>query len=262
MAQWLATYPPEWLLGIIAIVVLPALMVALQAAIYRKIPAWRTGANNDATVSVISTSAVVYSIAVGLVVVTLWGRFDGIKQANEDEAANLVAVAEGSRVFADADSEPIRSQVVRYGRDVIGNWDNRVQGREIVQVGQDLDDLLTLVRRLSPGTEAQKAYVDDTVARLGRARELRYKAARLASEAQLPGLLWLSIVVGSLVVVGMCLICSVEDGALRQILLIGITMLVAVNVLLVIELNYPFYGEFKVGPDSFQRMLAELRPDG
>jgi hypothetical protein len=37
------------------------------------------------------------------------------------------------------------------------------------------------------------------------------------------------------------------------------TVLVAVNILLVIELNYPFHGAFKVGPDGFQRILALLR---
>jgi hypothetical protein len=260
MARWLATHPPEWVLAIVALVALPALVVALQNLIAKKMPAWRTDANNDATVTLVSTSAVVYSIAVGLVVVTLWGRFDTIKQANEDEATNLLAVVQGSQVFAGEAGDAIRRQVLAYDRDVVANWDRRIRGREAARVGQDLDDLVATVRQLEPATEAQRAYVDDAVARLGRARELRHESVRLASEQQLPGILWLVVVGGSLVVVGMCLTCSIEDGALRQILLVGVTIVVALNVLLVIELNYPLYGDFRVGPDSFQSAIAELQP--
>lgn len=65
----------------------------------RAFPSWERGDHNDAAGVMLSAAVVVYSVAIGLCVVTLWGKLDEAKRATEAESTNLVAVAEGSRVF-------------------------------------------------------------------------------------------------------------------------------------------------------------------
>ena len=71
-------------------------------------------------------------------------------------------------------------------------------------------------------------------------------------------MLWVAVLGGSVVVLGLCLTCGVKDAALRRILLTGVTATVGINLFLVIELNYPFYGDISIGPDSYSDVVSML----
>jgi hypothetical protein len=254
--RWFALNVPEWVSILLFLGVLPLLMLILQMLVRRMFPNWERGDHNDAAGVILSAAVVVYSVAIGLCVVTLWGKLDDAQRATEAEAANLVAVAEGSRVCDAAVQDRVRNGVIAYNRDVVDHWELRIHGEAQAQVGRDLDDLVATVAQLQPRTQAQRAFVDDAMARLARAVELRATSVHLAHDQQLPGVLWVAVLGSSALVLGLCLTCGVRDGVLRRILLTGMTATVGINLFLVSELNYPFYGDIRVGPDSYKN--AEL----
>jgi hypothetical protein len=258
MARWIAFNVPEWVSVLLFLGGLPALMLVLQLLVRRAFPHWERGEHNDAAGVMLSAAVVVYSVAIGLCVITLWGKLDEAQGATQAEATNLVAVAEGSRVFDAAVQDQIRSGVIAYNRDVIGRWSLRIRGESQPQVGSDLDALVSTVAQLQPQTQAQRAFVDDAVARLAKQSELRFISVRLARDQQLPDILWVAVLGGSMVVLALCLTCGVRDGTLRRILLIGVTASVGINLFLVIELNYPFYGAIRVGPESYANVVSLL----
>jgi hypothetical protein len=100
--------------------------------------------------------------------------------------------------------------------------------------------------------------VDDAVARLTQQSELRFISVRLARDQQLPDIIWVAVLGGSVVVLALCLTFGVRDSMLRKILLTGVTATVGINLFLVIELNYPFYGAIRVGPDSYSDVVSLL----
>jgi len=59
-------------------------------------------------------------------------------------------------------------------------------------------------------------------------------------------------------VLGLCLTCGVRDGVLRRVLLVGVTATVGINLFLVVELNYPFYGSVSIQPDAYANVVAAL----
>lgn len=256
--RWFALNVPEWVSILIFLLGLPAVMLIVQRLVRRRFPSWERGEHNDAAGVMLSAAVVVYSVAIGLCVVTLWGKLDDAHRATEEEATNLVAVAEGSRVCDAAAQDRIRSWVVAYNRDVVDHWQLRIRGEAQVQVGRDLDNLVATVAQLEPQTPAQHAFVDDAMVRLTRASELRTTSVRLAHDQQLPGVLWVAVMGGSVLVLALCLTCGVRDGALRRILLTGVTATVGINLFLVTELNYPFYGDIRVGPDSYETAVSML----
>jgi hypothetical protein len=258
MARWLASEVPEWATGLLFLVGLPALMLAFQALVRRLLPHWERGRHNDAAGVMLSAAVVVYSVAIGLCVVTLWGKLDEAHRATEVEATNLAALVEGSRVFDAGVQDRIRTGVIQYNRDVIDGWSLRIQGRPVPTVGADLDGLVATVAALQPATAAQRAYVDDAMDRLNRQTELRTVAVRLATDQQLPDILWVAVLGGSVVVLALCLTCGVRDGVLRRVLLVGVTAAVGINLFLVVDLNYPFYGSIRIHPDSYQNVVASL----
>ncbi|MDY7084547.1 MAG: DUF4239 domain-containing protein [Actinomycetota bacterium] len=256
--RWFAFNVPEWACILIFLFGLPVLMLLLQMVVRRMFPNWERGDHNDAAGVMLSAAVVVYSVAIGLCVVTLWGKLDDAQRATQAEATNLVAIAEGSRVFGATVQDRIRSEVIAYNRDVVARWNLRIRGQTQVQVGSDLNGLVAIVAQLDPQTEAQRAFVDDSVDRLAHASELRVTAVRLARDQQLPSVLWVAVLGSSVVVLGLCLTCGVRDRVLRRILLTGVTATVGINLFLVNELNYPFYGDIRVGPDSYQNAVTML----
>ena len=258
MARWLAGDVPEWVAAVCFLILLPTVMVFVQIWLHRRFPRLRNGESNDVAGIMLSAAVVAYSIAVGLCVVTLWGKVDEAHRATEAEATNLLALAGGSGVFGTAVQEQIRAGVIAYNTDVVDDWSQRIHGDASEAVRQDLSALVTTVGALRPETDAQRAFVDNAVVRLGRAAELRAASVRLAQEQQLPGVLWIAVLGGSVIVLGLSLTCGVKDSAMRGVLLAGVTATVGINLFLVVELNYPFYGDIAIGPDSYRDVITTL----
>lgn len=258
MARWIAFNVPEWVSILLFLGVLPALMLVCQMVVRRRFPRWERGEHNDAAGVMLSAAVVVYSVAIGLCVVTLWGKLDEAKRATQSEATNLLAVAEGSRVFDATVQDQIRSGVIAYNTDVVDRWALRIRGESQPQVAGDLDGLVATVAQLQPQTQAQRAFVDDAVTRLARASELRINSVRLARDQQLPDVYWVAVLGSSVVVLALCLTCGVRDRTMRRILLAGVTATVGINLFLVTELNYPFYGTIRVGSDSYADVVSIL----
>jgi hypothetical protein len=80
----------------------------------------------------------------------------------------------------------------------------------------------------------------------------------MAHEEQLPNVMWVAILGSSVVVLALCLTCGVRDGLLRRVLLVGVTATVGINLFLVVELNYPFYGSIRVGSENYSAVVDEL----
>src|SRR5689334_8322944 len=150
MARWLASEVPEWVTGLLFLAGLPALMLAFQALVRRILPHWERGRHNDAAGVMLSAAVVVYSVAIGLCVVTLWGKLDEAHRATEVEATNLAALVDGSRVFDAGVQDRIRTGVIQYNRDVIDGWSLRIQGQPVPTVSADLDGLVATVAALQP----------------------------------------------------------------------------------------------------------------
>jgi hypothetical protein len=96
------------------------------------------------------------------------------------------------------------------------------------------------------------------VRRLSRATELRAEAVRLAHDQQLPNVVWISVLTGSIVVLSLCVTCGIGDGMLRRVLVAGVAATIGVNVFLAVELNHPFDGGVRIEPESYQDVVAHL----
>jgi hypothetical protein len=258
MVKWIAGEVPEWVTLLVLAIGLPAVMLELESRVHRWVPHWRRGDHNDATGIMLSTAAVVYSVSMGMCVVTLWESRIEARAAVEAEAVNLAAVAEGARVCDSPVPAEIKAGVLEYNRDVIAAWADRLASKPAPEVGADLDMLVATVGRITPRTEAQRAFVEDAVRRLARATELRVHAVRLAHEEQLPNVLWISVLTGSIVVLSLCVTCGIRDDRLRRVLVAGVAATIGVNVFLALELNYPFEGGVRIEPESYQQVVEQL----
>lgn len=259
MTLWFVRNVPSWLVAVLLIAGLPAVMLGLDRLIHRRMPHRRLGRHNEVTAAVVSTVGVFYGVMISLCVVWLWDGVTEVEETTRAEAANLAALVPASRVFDAATERRVAGAVIEYNTDLVRRWDLRREGHPNAQVTADLHRIVDTIRPLRPTTTAQQSFVEDAVVRLVRAQELRQQSLLEARRQQMSPALWFGVIGMTTMFLVLLLLFGLDDPVLRPSLIVLATGVVAINLFLIVQMNYPYYGTFAVGPDSYRDVLDDLR---
>jgi len=258
---WLVRDLPAWLVGALLIVGLPAVVLGMDLLIHRALPHQRLGPHNEVTGVIVSVVGVAYAIVIGLCVVSLWEGYTAAKDTSRDEAANLTALVPAGAVFDAQVQRKISDDVVRYETDIVTDWRaRREQGAERRRTA-DLSEITATITTLQPTTESQRAFVREAIERIGRAEVYHHDSDAEADDQRMSDVMWFGVLLSTTAIVAMSLFFGLDDGAVRRILLVLASAVIATNLFLIIEMNYPYYGSFAVTPDAYEQVITDLRRD-
>ena len=258
---WLVRDVPAWLVAAVLIIGIPALTLGLDVLIHRTLPHRRLLQHNEVTGVLVSVVGVAYAIVIGLCVVSLWEGYTDAKNAVREEAASMAALVPASVVFDDATRLAVTDSVIRYESALVDDWEARHQEGAERERTADLREIATLVGSLRPETDAQRAFVHHAVDRVGRAELYHHDSNAEADDSRMSPAMWFGVLVSTAAVLTMCLFFGLDDGFVRRVLLITVSAVIATNLFLVVEMNYPYYGSFAVPPDAYQSVVDELRQE-
>jgi hypothetical protein len=256
---WLVRDVPAWLVGLALIVGLPALILGIDKLVHRKLTHERLRGHNDVTGVIVATVGVAYAIIVGLCVVSLW---DGYKEAQDTvrtEAVSLTPLAAGSAVFGSDVQGLVIAQIVAYEQDIVDDWDAHIGAAPDSKRIAELDRLTDVIANLKPETEAQRAFIQDALRTIGAAEQYRQRAKTEGDERQMSSVMWLGVLAATAALLFLCPFFGLEDAVVRRILLGLAAGVIATNLFLVIEMNFPYYGAFSVDPDAYRTVITTLR---
>jgi hypothetical protein len=256
---WIVREVPAWLVGVILIIGLPALILGLDVVVRRKLPHKRLVSHNDVTGVIVSVVGVAYAIVVGLCVVSLWEGYTDVGDDLREEAVALTPLVPASTVFGPETQSRVTEEIVRYEEALITDFRVRHSNAYSPERTADLASLTAVVGTLTPTTEAQKAFVHQAYTSISRAEVLRQKTGTEIGEQRMSDVMWIGILVSTTAILLMSLFFGLDDGGLRRTLLIVSTAVIATNLFLIVEMNYPYYGSFSVSPESYERVVADLR---
>ncbi|MBT8227803.1 MAG: DUF4239 domain-containing protein [Dactylosporangium sp.] len=259
MGLWLVRDVPSWLVALVVIGGVAATTVGLDHLIHQWLPHRRLGRYNIVTGIFVSIVGVAYGIIVGNCVVTLWDKHSEAGHIARQESTNLTALAEAGHVFGPAIEARLSEQVARYNDTIADGWSERIRGISNPDEETSLDAISDTVNGLKPASDAQRAFVQDAVVRIGLGRELRQQALDQASDQQIPGMLWFALGAATVGVLSLCLLFGLDDSVVRRTLLMLAALVVATNLFVVIQMNYPYFGSFSVGPGSYEQAAEGLR---
>jgi len=118
--------------------------------------------------------------------------------------------------------------------------------------------LTTFYRYLTsvePATDSQKALLGEALRQYSNMVESRRQ--RLASvSTQLPAIVWLVVFGGSVLNLALMWLFVVKNKALHDLLTGTLAGLLGLLVFLLAIMDFPFRGEFNVGPDAFEEAYA------
>jgi hypothetical protein len=249
---------PTWLFGLIVVGAFVGFALGGQVLARRAVRRWLGGDEyNDFVGHFLSASGVFFGITLGLLSVGAWENFAAVDDAVTTEATTIGVLLR----TVDAYPEPHRSQLIgdlqKYTRDEIDkSWPLQRAGVSPSAVGADT--LTVFYRDLTsfePVTESQKALHAEAMRQYSNMVESR--RGRLSSVlTQLPPIVWLVVFSGSVLNLALMWLFVVQNTALHDLLTGTMAGLLGLLVFLLAIMDFPFRGEFYVGPDAFEKAYS------
>lgn len=251
---------PDWLFCVVVVGTFVVFALAGQWGVRRYLLRWYGGKEyNDIVGQFLSASGVFFGITLGLLSAGAWEDYAAVDDAVTAEATAVGVLYRVVDNFPDPYRGELTCQLRDYTRREIDvSWPLQQKGEDPSAVGHAALTLFyQYLNDVEPQTEAQKIVQGEAVRQFGHLIEAR--RLRIASVSmQLPGIIWFVVMVGSVLNLSLMWLFVVEHKRLHDVLTTILACLLGLLVFLLAEMDFPFRGEFCVGPDAFEAVYQQL----
>jgi hypothetical protein len=220
--------------------------------IRRFVPATRDGFDAEVSSQILGVVASLFGLLLAFVIVIEYQNF-GSAQANVgQEADSLAAITRDSGALSPADGALVRAAIGKYVRAVVTDeWPDLREGRESVQASNDVDGIYSALQAAKPTSPEATAFYDDSVRQINAA--LIARRDRLdAAAGGLPSLILALVLVGALVILFYVMLVGSRSFWFHTIGALAIALVVALSLVVLIDLSYPFSGSLVVSSTPFR----------
>ena len=192
----------------------------------------------------------------------VWDHFTTATSAVESEATHIGVLSRLARSFDPADEQRIHARLVAYLSTVIHDeWPAMASGGDDVRAWNAIGDIWSAYRSVNLNDPSRQAIYAESLSHLSQVSDAR--RMRLHSlHDDVPGLMWLALVVGSLVVLIFTYLFVPERVAVHALLVGSVAALITLNLYLIYALDNPFRGWPRIGPDIMQQELTRMENAG
>ncbi len=263
MNRWIVVNVPPWLTLTVLVVVITGGTALVQAYVRRHFPSLRNGKHNDIAGFLLAVVGVVYAFIISFIAFSLWEQVETESHATQNEASMVLQLAKDAAVFDDTASSRIRQSALTYARSVVAEWPTAATGHTTAEADRALEGLHTTYEELEPGNDTQRAFIDKSQDGLRELSILRTERVLGALRETGPtSSLWAVILLASALTLGFSVIFGLEDTRLHYGMVGAMSVLVAANLFLILDLAYPFLGELAASPKSMQTVIQAIQARG
>ena len=173
------------------------------------------------------------------------------------EAAALSSIVRDSAAFPEPGGSNVRRAVGIYVRSVVADeWPRMREGTDSDLARGGLDGIYAAFRTVAPKTAEQIAFYEDAVQQLNDALDAHRNRIQ-AAIGGLPGDIAALILFTSFVVVAYAVLVGSPSYWFHLLGPAAIAAVVAVALVVLVDMSYPFSGDFAILPDDFQTGALE-----
>lgn len=212
--------------------------------------------NNDLANYYIAAVGVFYALLIGLISVATWENHSGVESTVANEAVALSDLYRDIEGYPPAMKAEIRQRLRQYIQHVIEEeWPVQRRGVEPTGEGRGVAELARRLATFEPATAGQEIAHAEVMSQFN--QFLTYRQLRLqAVGSGLPGLLWLVVLIGAAIMIGLTFFLWTENLRIHSLLTACLGLIIGLMVFLIFTLDKPLVGRFSVGPDSFEEVLT------
>jgi hypothetical protein len=248
---------PTVLAGVLIVVGSALAAIAGLFAVVRWLPRAREQRDNEVKGVFFGAVAVLYTVLLAFVVVTVWSDFSDAGKATNAEATRASALLRDASAFPTDTRERVRRRVLEYLRAVVDHeWNTLASGRPSPDAIRAFDALwaeYATLRERSPETETMYRESISRLNELGENRELRV----IASRATLLTPMWILLIAGFVVCMAFTYLFWMESLATHAFAVSAIAALVGFVLFLIFALQHPFAGDIQISTEPFRHVLSD-----
>jgi hypothetical protein len=254
LVLWLYEIPTFWL-GVLFVAVF--LIYSLGGLwLTRSWMRRQGGDNNDLANYYIAAVGVFYALLIGLISVATWENHSDVEATVASEAVALADLYRDVEGYPSEIRADLRQRLRQYVRHVIDEeWPVQRRG---VEPREHNGEVVALGHRLAtfePATAGQESVHSEVFGQFNTI--LTYRQLRLqAVGSGLPGLLWLVVLLGAAIMIGMTFFLWTDNLRIHSLLTVSLGLIIGLMVFLIFTLDKPLVGRVSVDPGSFEEVLT------
>jgi len=216
-------------------------------------------AHNDLAGFSIAIISLVYTVLLAFIAVATWEAFASADGLVQQEAGYIGNLYRDTRGFPDAVGQPMRKALEEYAETVIHQeWPVQQQGRLPSAGWKPLYDLHNELAGYQPETRGEAVVEAEflrTLNEIYRVREARLTAAA----GHIPPVIWWIIAIGGLLTVAFTYLFGFESFGLHLTMTGAVAAALALVVVLIVALDWPFRGEVSVSPEAYENVVHDVK---
>lgn len=245
--------------NVVIVIVCLACSLSFMAAMNHYWPAEKRRAHNDLIGWQLSVLGTTYAVIIGFMLYTVWTDFGSAELNANAEANALVNVYHLSDGLGAEEGAKLKALAKAYGDAVVNNeWqemDNSTIPTETREITRQMWQTITDSKADSP---AELTVQDHTITQLGVLSACR-RVRMVQSEITLPGVLWFVLLIGGAVTIASTCMFGASNGRLHVIQVSAFTLLIALVLVAIADINRPYQGSVHVSDYVFRRAQMEMK---
>ncbi|MBV9888975.1 MAG: DUF4239 domain-containing protein [Acidobacteria bacterium] len=215
--------------------------------------------HNDVTGWQLGILGTTYAVILGFMLYAVWTEFDNATQNVEMEANSLTNVYRLADGLPEATRIEVQNLTRTYAQKVIENdWPEMEQGRTPVESVGLASKIQHALISVTDGSRSVGVAQDHAMTELSAMTTCR-RTRLLENQLSLPAVLWCVLIVGGvLTIVSSCMFGS-QNRFLHGLQMVFFSLMIALALLAIADINKPFRGSVHVGNDAFVRALENMK---
>jgi hypothetical protein len=244
--------------GTLVVIVSVALALGGLVLVRRSVELQKLQDHHEVAGFFIGVLGVIYAVLLAFVVIVVWEEYSDASRVVELEANQLQDIYDLAAGFQPADRDRIQAAARSYGEVVVNDeWEAMDEGEHSPEADQALDELRSAVLQMNPAAGREEGVYGETLTRLSELSDGR--GTRLhAAEEGLPAPLWVMLIAGAVITIGFTYFFGVESVRSQALMTAGLAAMIALALIMIFAINYPFRGTVAIDPGAFEDFLREI----
>jgi hypothetical protein len=257
--QSILFHVPTWLLCFLLVAVYVAGSVAGLLFVRKLYPHSKCKLHNDIGGFIFATLGVIYAVLLAFTVLITWQGFDKAQDVTDREAGCIGSLYRSAEPFPAEFRAELKSELVLYIKAIVDDeWQMMARGHGSEKVQKMNENLWKLYNRFQAKNETEKIFLSASVQHMARATELRTQRIAASSQSNHP-LIYFILIVGSIITIAFSLLFGTENIVPHLIMTAFLAAMIAISLLTIVAIDYPFTGDLIIRPDVFSDVLAHLQ---
>ena len=246
---------PTWLWGSILIAGFTALSCAGLMVFHRLVHVSLRRAHNDLAGFTIAIISVLYAVLLAFIAIATWESFSRASDIVQNESNYAGGMYLDTAGLSPAKGKEIRDALERYINVVIQQeWPLQREGKTPDQAWKPLRDLATAIATINPQTSGESVIEAELLRTWNDLYDAR--SARLSAvQGHVPGVIWFIVIFGAAITTAYTYFFGFENFGLHLAMTGTVAATLALVIVMIIALDWPFRGQISVSPEPFVMTL-------